>query len=129
MPDFEGANIVELQPEDTKVPVQFKVTVCTAASANDGFIPFGYTVVAGSGSSVTTVTAIKYPSSTSATSVIIDGSIGLSASIITVPLTWPASSSGSLSAGTYHLTFKLRLSGVTVRFREANFNRVFARDK
>ena len=75
MPDFEGANIVELQPLDTKVPVQFKVTVCTAVSANDGFIPFGYTVVAGAGSSATAVTAVKYPSSQSATSALIDGSI------------------------------------------------------
>ena len=127
MPDFEGANIVELQPLDEKVPVQFKVTVCTAASTNDGFLPFGYTVQGTSAS--TAVTAKKYPSSTSATTDLIDGSITVSSSIITVPLTWPASSSGNLSAGTYHLTFKLRLSGATVRYREANFNRVFARDK
>ena len=46
-------------------------------------------------------------------------------------MTWPekVSSSGSavtsmLGAGTYHLTFKLRLSGVSVRLREANFNMV-----
>ena len=62
MPDFEGTDIVELQPLDVKVPVEFEVTVCTAASTNDGFLPFGYTVVAGSGSSTTEVTAVKYPS-------------------------------------------------------------------
>jgi len=44
MPDFEGTGIVELQPLDANVPVQFKVTVCTAASTNDGFIPYGYNV-------------------------------------------------------------------------------------
>jgi len=125
MPDFEGANIVELQPLDEKVPVQFKVTVCTAVSANDGFLPFGYTAV------TATASAKKYPSSASATSALIDGSLSLSTSIITLPLTWPTSSSAGtsiLGAGTYHLTFKIGMTGGTA-FREANFNRVFVRDK
>jgi hypothetical protein len=125
MPDFEGANIVELQPLDVKVPVQFKVTVCTAVSTNDGFIPFGYTAA------TVTATAKKYPSSTIATSQLIDGVLSLSSSVITIPLTWPVSSSAGtsiLGPGTYHITFKIGLTGGTA-YREANFNRVFARDK
>lgn len=131
MPDFEGSEIIELQPLDAKLPYVFKIEYCTAASANDGVIPYGYTVT-----SVAT-TAVKYPSSTTATSALIDGSTSLSTSnssyaLLTVPLTWPASSSGStsiLGAGTYHMAMKCKLSGVTTRYKEINFNRIFARDK
>ena len=133
MPDFEGADIIELQPLDEKLPYSFKVEYCTAASANDGVIPYGYTLSSAS----TAITAVKYPSSTSATSALIDGSASISTSnssyaIITIPLTWPVSSSSGVSIlgpGTYHITFDCMLSGVTERHKELNFNRVFARDK
>lgn len=133
MPDFEGSDIIELQPLDEKLPYSFKIEYCTAASANDGVIPYGYTLSASS----TAITAAKYPSSISATSALIDGSASISTSnssyaVITIPLTYPVSSSSSVSIlgpGTYHLTFQCKLSGVTDRYKELNFNRVFARDK
>ena len=131
MPDFEGNAIIELQPLDEKLPYSFKIEYCTAASANDGVIPYGYTVAS------ITHTAVKYPSSTAAPSVLFSGSVSLSTSnssyaIFTVPMTWPASSSGSVSMlgpGTYHMTLKCKLSGATTRYKELNFNRIFARDK
>jgi len=128
MPDFEGTGIVELQPLDQKVPVQFKVTVCTGASTNDGYLPYGYSVATAS------VTATKMPVNRSATSALIPSSassLSVTSNIITVFMDYPVSSSSGVSTlgpGTYHLTFQLNLNtGSCVR--EANFNRVFARDK
>lgn len=128
MPDFETAGLIELQPLDEKVPFQFEVTICTAASTNDGFLPYGYSVASAE------VTVTKYPSSQAATSAMVSSasSLSVSSNVITTFLTYPvSSSSGSsiLGAGTYHMTFKLTLTGSTARIREANFNRVFARDK
>ena len=129
MPDFEGANIIELQPLDTKVPYQFLVTICTAASTNDGFLPFGYSAASA------VVTVKKYPSSTSATSAMVLSASALSvtSNVMTTFLTYPVSSSSGtsiLGPGTYHMTFKITPTGsVASMAYEANFNRVFARDK
>ena len=129
MPDFEGANIIELQPLDTKVPYQFLVTVCTTATANDGFLPYGYSAASAE------VTVKKYPSSTSATSAMVSSasSLSVSSNVITAFLTYPVSSSSGtsiLGPGTYHMTFKITPTGsVSSMAMEANFNRVYARDK
>ena len=130
MPDFEGSNIIELQPMDTKLPFDFKIEYCTAISSNDGVIPYGYVA------STVAVTAVKYPSYTVATAELIVGSTALTSNsshaVLTVPLTYPVKSVAGVStlgAGTYHMTMKIKLSGGTTRYKELNFNRVFARDK
>ena len=42
--DFKGSHYIQLQPGDSNVPYEFKFVACSAATANDGAMPYGATM-------------------------------------------------------------------------------------
>ena len=41
---FKGSHYIELQPGDSNLPYSFKCVACSAATANDGAMPYGATM-------------------------------------------------------------------------------------
>ena len=113
MPDFKGNDEIVLQPNDADLSYQFKVTVSTSATANDGKIGFGRSV-----SSV--VVSAHKDDDTAETGM--PGTATLNANVITLPLTYPTGGEGR-----YHIRFICNLDDSSVK--ELDFNRVRAIDQ
>ena len=100
--NFTSSKPMTLQPGDTEKPGIFEITVCSSATANDGYIPFSTTV------SEVVVTAYK-DDGTDVTSTMVEGTPSLSNNIITALLNHIAVD------GEYYLYFLLTLdSGTTI---------------
>lgn len=95
--NFEGNKPITLQPGTETNPYKFKITVCSSAVSNDGYIPFG-TSVAG-----VVVTAFK-DDGTDVSSTLIDGVPTEEDNVVTVLLNYIS------TAGEYYLRFVLTLN-------------------
>ncbi len=115
MDSFQGSRNIVLQPNDRAVPYDFEFTVCSAAGANDGALPYGDSV------SSVTVTA-HTEDGADVTGELINGTPVVDNNTVTVALDYPSTS----GPGTYHLTFVVTTAnGVRIEF---DFNRIRARD-
>lgn len=112
---FKGTKDIVLQPLSDKVPYSFRVTVCTSATTNDGYIPYNTSVTAAE------VTAFD-DEGNDVTAEMVD-STNLVSNIITVNLNYPSVS----GEGNYSLRFELELSNGSTE--EADFERICARNK
>jgi len=110
MPSFKGSSKISIQPLD-HINYDFKFTICSSSTANDGFLPAGRTI------SSVNVTGYN-ESGTDVTSSLIDGTAVLVVDVVTVPLKWPG------TAGRYKLTFEIELDDGQIK--EADFDRIFA---
>lgn len=116
MPDFQGTETIRVQPLDVTVPYRFTFTVCTAATSNDGALPFGTTIASA------VVTAHKHGVTDTSDSQLVASS-SLNGLVVTVNLTYPSTN----GEGTYHLRFKITLNtGAIIEF---DFNRVRVKDR
>jgi len=115
MDDFTGTDRIELRPRDRAIPYSFKITVCSAATANDGMLPFGYTV------SNTSVTVHKERSTDATTQIV--NSVAEASNVITVKMNYPV----GLSTGIYHMRIVAITTDSTIR-KELEFNRIYAKD-
>lgn len=113
--DFTGTKDIILQANSSAVPYTFTFGVCSSATANDGFLPYGTNI------SSVAMTAAK-DDGTSATSDLIDSS-SVASNVVTVALNYPSTN----GVGVYYLTFKLTLDSGTIL--EADFKRVYAESR
>ena len=116
MPDFIGNDDIIVQPGTYKYPYEFEVTVCSAAGANDGFLPFGRTIA-----SVVTI-AHKHGRTLLVDAQLVDSYSELD-QIITVKLTYPTTN----GSGRYKLEFVMTLDDGSKE--EADFGRVIVKDR
>jgi hypothetical protein len=112
MPNFTTNNNIILQPNDSGLEHQFKVTVSTSITANDGIIGYGRSV------SSISITAHK-DDGTSETGML--GAATLLANVITLPLSYPSG-----GVGRYHIRFVCTLDDGSKK--ELDFNRVEAKN-
>lgn len=117
MPDFEGTDYIIVQPSDDNVPYSFGFSVCTAATANDGSLPFGTSI------SNYTIAAHKHGTTDVDATTELIASHGRNALVVQARLQYPT----TLGVGLYHLKFVLTLSDTSII--EFDFNRVIVRDK
>jgi len=116
MPDFQGNDDIIVQPGTYNYPYEFEITVCSAAGANDGFLPFGRTIAS------VVVTAHKHGPAILVDTELIENDSELD-QIITVSFTYP----GTNGAGRYKLEFVMTLDDGSKE--EADFGRVRVRDR
>ena len=110
---FSGVKNIIVQPNTNGATYTFTFSVCSSATANDGFLPYGETI------SSVAVTA-HTESGTDATSSLITGIPTVSSNVVTVRLKYPS------AVGTYHLQFVLTLASGGIE--EADFNRVISQN-
>jgi len=95
--NFESSKSITLQPGDTEKPYEFKITVCSSSTANDGWIPYNTTV--------SSVVVTAYDENTDTTvSGMISGTPSESENVITVLLNHIDTN------GEYYLYFLLTLN-------------------
>jgi hypothetical protein len=112
--NFQGKDVVVLQPSDALIPVKFSTPVCTTASANDGSIPYGDTVASA------IVTAYASDNTVVTTELIESSSVG--SNIVTVVFNYPSTT----GEGTYRVKIVVTTAnGVDIEF---DFNRIYAKD-
>ena len=106
---------ITLQPNDTKVPHTFTFSVCSSATANDGFLPYG--------TNIASVVVTAYNSSgTAVTATMVSGTPSVASNIVTTKLNYPGAS------GAYKLTMVATLDNGDATEIEADFTRVIAKD-
>ncbi len=119
--NFSGSKNINLQPNDSYIPLVMRITIASASTVNDGFIPFGSTL------SSFTVTAHNGETNTSSTNIIVDKTV--SGNNITVYL----GHTTELQAGIYHVTatgvFSINGDAVRQITRQMDFNRVIMKDR
>jgi len=117
---FDGVKTINLQPGERDVPLRMRVTIASASTANDGFIPFGSTL------SSVAVTAHNGETRSSSTQLIAATSISGNTVVIYLDHTT------KLEAGTYHIETRgtFSVSGSTKQLvRQMDFNRVIMKDR
>ncbi len=117
---FSGAKKIDLQPGEVDVPLRMRVTIASASTANDGFLPFGSTLVSHS------VTAHHGASNSSSTSIIADTTDAGNTIIVYLQHTT------AYIAGIYHVTAvgTFSITGSTRQLvRQIDFNRVYMKDR
>lgn len=114
--DFEGRELIILQPGDTLQTYRFNVRIASTVSANDGKIGFGRTI------SSAVCTAHTEADATAVTS-ILNGSCSVSGSNVLVQsLDYPTEGEGD-----YHLKFVCTLDNSSTK--ELDFNRIECLDR
>jgi len=117
MPNVKTTKKVILQPADTKIGLTIRVTICSTATANDGYIPWGTTV-----SGVST-RAFKDGGTTNVASDLLYSAATVSGGQdIKVEFKYPATN----GEGLYKLSYTLTLSDGSTK--ELDFNRIHAID-
>jgi len=111
--DFKGNKVIELNPGDTAVGVQFEFTVKASASAAEGYLGYGR--------SISSVVATIYNDDTDAdvTTSMLDSAATESNNIVTVPINHPG------TAGVYRIKLIATLDDTGTR--DVRFRRVIAR--
>ncbi len=119
MPQFEGTNVITLQPNDINVPYKFEFTVCSGTTTNDGAIPSGHTL------SSAVVTAHRIDGTVVTTGLVANTS--MTGFVDAVWLSYPTSV-GTVG-GRYHIQLLPTISdGTTTYTKEFNFNRIVLKD-
>lgn len=113
--DFQDIAQIKIQPGTNNVPKSFNFPVCSSATSNDGFIPYGETI------SDIAVTAHKNDDTDATADIIVSSSF--SAFTSTVFIKYP----GAGKEGIYHLTFIVSFSG-GASDEEADYNRIIVED-
>ena len=115
MDDFQGTERVLLQPTSADVARSFTFSVCSSATANDGFLPYGATIAS--------VAVVAYDKDgTVCTSELIEGTPSLSDFTVTVLFDYPSTT----GPGRYKITISATLGDASVE--EADFDRIVAKD-
>ena len=115
MPSFKGQRTIVLQPSDLDIGYTFEFPIKSTATASEGFLPYGTTIVSG------TVTAHNEDNTVDVTTDLIT-SYTNNHDDVSVVMKYPSTN----GAGTYHLEFVLFLT--TGSEMEADYNRVIAQD-
>jgi len=120
MDSFKGTDYITIQPGDTNVPLWLKFKAATAATANDGSIPY-----------LSTLHSVSYAKvhreGVSPTSAMIV-SKSLSSNMVKLYLTYTT----ALAAGLYDLTCRvvINLNGTTINMtRQYDLNRIYLKDR
>lgn len=96
MPDFQGTSKLTLQPTEQAIPFQFTFPICSAADANDGFIPYGDTI--------SDCTVKAYDSDgTDITSEVVESS-SIDSNVITVEINYPTTNGADDCKLTFQIT-------------------------
>jgi len=110
MSDFKTVGDIKLRSGD-EISYTFKITSCSTATANDGFLPYGRTI--------SDVTVVAYNTDgTAVTSALIEGTPSLVSNTVTCVLKYP------VTDGRYTLKFSLLLDNSETK--DAYFKRVRA---
>jgi len=110
MSDFEGTDIIQLQPSDKDIDFLFELPKCTGVTANDGALPYG--------STITDATVKAYDESGTEKTAELVVSTGIDGQYINVRLQYPTSGNGR-----YTLTFIITIN--TGGIFEFVFTRVY----
>jgi len=113
--NFQGTSDIILQSGDEAIPYTFEITTCSSTTANDGTLPFG--------TSIESVAVLVYTSEGTDVTTELVSSSSESGNIITVALTYPATS----GEGWYKLTLLCTLSLGVVK--ELDFLRIYAENR
>ena len=121
---FKGSHYIELQPGDSNLPYSFKFVACSAATANDGAMPYGATM-----RKMQYIRSHEANSTAESTKPI--ASASLSSNTLTANFSW---TTDGISPGLRHITMRMTavLGGVNtdVSFtRTYDFDRLVMRDK
>ena len=117
---FSGSKNINLQPGEIDVPLKMRVTIASASTVNDGFIPFGSTL------SSFTVLAHNGETGTSSTSIIAGSSSVANTIVVYLQHTT------LYEAGIYHVEVRgtFSLTGSTKQLiKQMDFNRVIMKDR
>jgi hypothetical protein len=116
MPNIMGNKSILLQPGDTKIGITIRVKICSTATANDGYIPFGTTVESAAAT-------VYFEDGTVVTSGIVYSNPTVSGGQdVRIELKYPTET----GEGRYKLSYLLQLSdGAT---KELDFNRIVAKN-
>lgn len=115
MPNVLGNRNIIIQPLDTKIGLTIRVTICSTATANDGYIPFG-TTVSGVSSTVYSETGVDVTSD-----IVYAGATVSGGQDIKIELKYPTSNGD----GRYKLSYLLTLDDTSTK--ELDFNRIYAK--
>lgn len=118
--NFGGSKNINLQPSEIDVPLKMRVTISSASTVNDGFIPFGSTL------SSFTVSAHHGEANTSSTDI-----IASSSSVANTIVVYLQHTTAYIS-GIYHVTAlgTFSLTGSTKQLiKQLDFNRVYMKDR
>lgn len=107
---FKGTNKITIQPNDSAVPYRFIFTTCSTELSNDGYLPYGTTIVGAECYVINSIGAEVLD--------IVD-SVSFYNNTVTVSVSYPTTSAD----GDYKLTFRLSISNGS--YIEADFGRVF----
>ena len=116
MPNVLGNKNVVIQPLDTKVGITIRVKICSTATANDGYIPWG-----------TTVSGVSTTVYSEQGDVVTSGIVYSNATIsggqdVRIELKYPTAT----GEGRYKLSYLLTLSDGSTK--ELDFNRIVAKN-
>ena len=115
MPNVLGNRNIIIQPLDTKIGLTIRVTVCSTATANDGYIPFS-TTVSGVSATVYSETGVDVTSDIVYASATISGGQD-----VKIELKYPS----TYGDGRYKLSYLLTLSDTSTK--ELDFNRIYCK--
>ena len=96
--DFQGSDHITIWPGDTNMPYRFQVTVATSSNKNNGFLPYGSSVIAVKAYEV-------YSERGSTLTDVIASAPTLDGNTIVVPMNY--SSDMTASDDIYHLKMKI----------------------
>jgi len=111
--DFIGTKDIMIQSNSDDIPYTFTFSVCSSATANDGFLPYG-----------TNINSVVVTSKTSAGVAVLDlisEAATEAANVVIVKLQYPTTS----GVGVYHLIFALTLDNGDASVLHAEFKRVY----
>ena len=122
--DFKGSHYIQLQPGDSNLPYAFKFVACSAATANDGAMPYGATM-----HKKQYIKSHEANSTAESTKPI--ASAALSSNTLTAYFSW---TTDGIGRGMRHLVLRMTavLGGVVVDVffvRNYGFDRFVMRDK
>ena len=115
MPNVTGNRNIIIQPQDTKIGLTIRVTICSTATANDGYIPFS-TTVSGVATTIYNEAGVDVTSDLLYAGATISGGQD-----IKVELKYPLTNGD----GRYKLSYLLTLSDASTK--ELDFNRIYAK--
>ena len=125
MSGFLGNKRIEIQPNDANISYGFTLTVCSSATANDGFLAYGTTA---SGISVVSYKTADVDGRDLTGGVVtvtdlIQGTPTVTDNVVTVRMSYPSTN----TTGRYKITILVTASDGSIS--ECDFNRVIVHDK
>jgi len=122
--NFQGTDIIQIQPGDKNVPVYLRLVACSASTKNDGSMPYGSTVMS-------VVTKIHRGAGGADATTYLLASSALSANTIIAYLTYDSNTTGWAEHGLYNITttVTMDLDGAAFNMtRDYDLNRLYVKD-